>query len=374
MRARTIARNAAVIATTVGVVAAGACDSAVARPRELGAFNTLSGDTILRAGSLGSALIAPLALLRAGDSLIVSDAITNELVALQLHDRTLRRVGDRHYRPAAPLFLDIVDDSTMLAARPQLLELVSLRTGQRTRIPIPESPWGDTAVGPIRAHDGWALMAPGAAGIFYTTLARKDHSSSHSIVSFAIRGRVNRAERLTFGDSIPEHARRYGASLEHWTAIAGWRGDSVVLVNLYAALVQVWAGSPQAGYQPARTLQLPLGFIPRPTVETPTPSRNVQAQPQLRDALLLPDGNLWVLRYISYDWDSSWPWRRTGGAYSGRLGVELYSLGGRRIGGAELHGSWWRGLAATGDGGIYVFGTGDGRSSNLPVVLRFQAP
>jgi hypothetical protein len=179
-----------------------------------------------------------------------------------------------------------------------------------------------------------------------------------------------------FGPSIDEHARDFRASARSLATPAGWRGDTIVLVNLYDARVSMFTVAPTAAapglrISPARAMQLPLAFDPLPVWTANDSSRNVVAQYQLRDALVVPGIGIAVLRYVTYTWESARLWERTPGSFTPSMAIEVYDFDGKRLRGAKLDGTSWRGLAVDGKS-IWVYGPGDGRDPNLPVLIRYS--
>ena len=329
-------------------------------------------DTVLRAGSLPGALVGPLAVLSVdANRLLVSDAVSSRLLLIDLSAGTSVPVGDRHYRPAAPLFLKRLSDSTVVAARPNGFEVVSLVTGRYASAEAPRSPWDDGAVGSfaVRDKDGLAVMAPAAASLFYPTLSHSESATtSLEVFRWGERPRY-------FGPPIVGHSARYSASLRHWSAVAGWHGDTAAIVNLYTAQKCTYRVDSLSMVSATGCASLGQAFKPRPVEDEPLPSRQVVIQPQLRDALELPDGRLVVLRYLTYIWNSWKPWDHTGGHFRGLMAIELLDSSGSLLFSAPLPTDEWRGLALTSDSlGVLVFGPGDGENPALPVLLRYKVP
>jgi hypothetical protein len=350
---------------------------AVREEYELGEFTVWAADTVLRAGGIHGRLIAPLRVLPLnGDTLVVSDVISNRLEYFSQRNRTVTPVGSKHYRPAPPLFLTRIDSEWILASRPQLLEAISVRTGERKSIPAPATPWGDSSLGPIAISGGFLYVAPVAAGIFYLSRAPYGMGSLTS-QRFRLETSATTDQRF-FGPRIPRDTD-YVAAFENMMALAGMRGDTLFVVNLFTASVMRYAVASSEDVmeksepQHAGVFDLGKGFRPVPSRRV-SDSPGVIGQPQLRDAVIVPNSGIAVLRNVSFHWLSSDPRSHHGGYFAPDMALELYSFDGKRLRGVRLEGDAWRSLAADDAGNLWLSGVGDGEDPSLPVLLRFSVP
>jgi len=364
-------RYLALLTCSLAAWGGASCRSATKQTLKLGVLRPWHADTVLVAGSTTGQLLGPIQVVRwGGDTLLLSDAVTNRLFFVDVHSWKTTLVLDHYFRPAAPAQLARVGRSEMLVGiYPAELDQVDISNGTLVRIQVPLSGWGERRVGAFAlGPDGNVVMIPWSAGRLWATLASTDTATT-GFVQFAPKdGHVVRR----FGRPISGHSSRRGASLEHLSKIAGWRGDSMVVANLYDGAIDLYLPGDTA---PARRFSLPMGFLPQPTVEPVPPNRTVHAQFQLRDAVILGE-RLLVLRNLDYHWTHRNPLLHVPGAWIAMPALELYTFDGHRVSGTPLPAtSDPRGIVPTGTSHeVYVFSAGTGDDPKFPILIRFTIP
>lgn len=326
-------------------------------------------DTLLLAGSLEGRLIGPVQVLAwDGDSIIVSDAITGQLLWVDMRRVTAWPVSGRTYRPFAPTIVERLSESSLLVGVPPAgFEVVDLRRGKSSPILPPVSSTGAVQVGRfVIDRSGAAVMAPWTAGRFWPSQASTVPTAPGLVRFDPVTGTVH--DR--FGPMLFNHTQGLVPSIEDQVALSLVDPDSLVVVSLFSADVDVY--SMRASHTAPRRFSLPRSFIARSTGEPQPPSRAVFAQFQLSDAVVTSTGEVAVLRHNNYVWDEWNPFLRRIGNWRPRLALELYSLEGLPLRATGIAGDFWRIIRLTHDqSGILVVSPGNGVSPAEPVLLRY---
>jgi hypothetical protein len=358
---------------TCGGLLAVACTSAVLEEHALGSYSEWAADTVLLAGAVEGTLLGPVQMMEwSRDTIILSDAISGRLLWYAVSEGGVSPVLDRRYRPVAPVFVERLSNSALLVGGPAaFLEAVDIARGRASTIEIPVSNWGEHRVGRYAVETGGTvIMAPWSAGRFWPTKAAEP-STEPSLVRFDPATGVL-LER--FGPVLQRHHEGLAESINNQVALAGFVADSLVLVNLHAAEVKLYAPDHTSGeYREGRSFTLPLGFWARPTEEPEPGSRLVEAQFQLADAVVGSGPILVVLRHTTYRWVSWNPLLHRRGDWLPILALEAYDLSGTRLRAAKVGAGPWRGLRASRDGhSVYLYSPGTGNDPTQPVVVRYQ--
>ena len=325
-------------------------------------------DTLLLAGSVAGRLIGPVQVLPwDDDSLIVSDAITGQLLWIDLQRQVARPVSERNYRPFAPTVVERLSDSLLLVGiPPEGMEVVDLVTGASDPIAVPESNTGIVQVGRFAIDDtGAVIMAPWSMGAYRARRATTAPTQPGLVRFDATAGVIH--ER--FGPVLDDHAHGLVPSIEDQVALAIIEPDSLLMLFLFSAQAQVYPLN--ATHRP-RSFSIPQSFIARKTTEPQAPSRTVFAQFQLSDAVATRSGIIAVLRHRNYVWNEWNPFLRRRGDWRPLFALELYSMDGQPARATAIAGSYWRAVRLTQrQDALLLISPGDGVSPTEPVVLRY---
>ena len=364
------------VAAVAAAAVCAACSSATEGVHGLGLWSAWPAETLLLAGSSPGPVLGPVAVALWGrDTLLLSDAVSARLVAVDLSGRRAWPVVPRRFRPSAPSqIVPLPGRRILVGGPPSRLYVVSVGEQEVRPLEVPLSGWGERLVGEMAlGPDGMTTMIPWAAGPAWSTQAANDTARTGFVVFEPSSGEV--VDR--FGPPVPGHDEGRVASLEYQSVIVGWLEDTLVTLNLYSGELELHVRGRTTG-APVRRVALPRGFTPRPplVLPLPPPSRAILLQYQFRDAALLPSRRMVVtLRHVDYRWLSWNPLLHRPGAWEPIFALELYDLSGRRRGGTllprlEFAGVLFDSLA----GRLYVYGPGDGVDRTTPIVIGYAIP
>lgn len=350
-------------------VLAVACDTAtqdrLERPRD----DVWNPVVVYAAGGDQESGVAATGLVELGDgTLVVGDGEVGRLLRKAPSEARFRPLSSRTFRPIVPAVLHTYSDSILLSSNWMWFQATNIVDGTSYDLRPPLSAWGTRRAGEFLLSPSFEFLvvAPATSGPTMTVLADSDTATA----SLTLARMSDLDDATYFGPRIVGLGLHRTASLEGRVSLAGWAGDSLVVVRLFNGDVSVYPPELRSGTQPARTFQLPRTFLPQQT--SAVDGYNV-VQPQLAGATVLANGTLAVLRHIDYRWRDVRPWRRVLGNWVPKHAVELYSLDGDRLGGRSLPEGFWRGPVRSFAGDqFFVFGPIGSDDPRFVAIWRFD--